>query len=266
MRPNGELRLFAVLLCNGVVCSGVMSSLNGFLGSVVFPAFLYGCVSAAVLGIPLLLLGDRRFARFKARYIVNGLIQGLIAYLFSHTFSAYPLLLSILGGLALGVLYAVVLNAIERIPVKGAALQRKGGGAVVVVPLAGGVTLGSAATLFLSGDESSLPGFVLFFLIGALLSMLVSWPVLWLVERFVATRLRYVIGGVISSMLIWLMIAAPLLLPHPAALSERSMELPPMFREGAAAFALSGLIAGILCSAFNWTYDRCRHFGVRSKD
>lgn len=82
MRPNGELRLFAVLLCNGVVCSGVMSSLNGFLGSVVFPAFLYGCVSAAVLGIPLLLLGDRRFARFKARYIVNGLIQGLIAYLF----------------------------------------------------------------------------------------------------------------------------------------------------------------------------------------
>jgi hypothetical protein len=70
----------------------------------------------------------------------------------------------------------------------------------------------------------------------------------------------------ISSVLIWLVIAAPLLFPDSSALPERSMGLPSMFREGAAAFLLIGLIAGILCTTFNWAYERCLHFRQRSSE
>jgi hypothetical protein len=255
MRPNAELRLFAVPLCNGLVCSVMMASLNGVQGSVVFPAFLYGVISAALLGIPLLLLGDRRCARFSARHMVSALIQALIAYL---VFGKYSLLLSLLGGLTLGALYLVVIPWVEKLPVKGAALQRKSMGTVVAVPLSGGVTLGAAALIVIPPDDSGLPLFLVSFFIGSLLSMVVSWPMLWLVERFVTTRWRYVIGGVLSSLFIWLMIAAPSLVPGFYTLTEHPVEWSPMFWKGAASFLLIGLIAGLLCTALNWFFERYR--------
>jgi len=230
-----------------------MASPNGWQESVLFQSFLYGVISAALLGIPLLLLGDRYCAGFKARHFVNALIQVLITYL---VLGRYTLLLAMLQALTLGAMYTFAMLLVDKLPIKGAALQRKGAGTVMAVPLSGGITLAGAAMVFLPMD-SPVALFLVFFVIGALLSMVFSWPVLWLVERFITTRWRYVIGGVISSLFIWLMCVAPLLLGF-NKLGEHPAGFPPLFKEGAAAFLLIGLIAGLLCTAFNWVFERYR--------
>lgn len=254
MRPNGELRLFAVPLCGGVVYAIAKGMLIGWSDSVLFSGFLFGSVISIVLGIPLLLLGDRRFDRFRARHMVSGLIQSLVACLLVGAWGWHLLVVTVLGGLALGVLYSVVVSGIDRLPASADAPLRSGWGRVVSVPLSGGLTLGVAAVLFLSDGAA----FVLFSLIGALLGMLVGWPMLWGVERFLTARLRYIIAGMLSSLLIWLVCMVPVFFTYATSSSKDGAVWPTLFGRGLTVFLSIGLLSGGVCTLFNWLYERRR--------
>ncbi|WP_248747915.1 hypothetical protein [Pseudomonas sp. MWU12-2037] len=245
--------MFAVPLCGGVVYAIAKGMLIGWSDSVLFSGFLFGSVISIVLGIPLLLLGDRHFDRFRARHMVSGLIQSLVACLLVGAWGWHLLVMTMLSGLALGVLYSVTVSGIDLLPASVDAPLRSRWGRVVSVPLSGGVTLGMAAVLFLSDGAA----FILFSLIGALLGMLVGWPVLWGVERFLKTRLRYVIAGMLSALLIWLASIAPAFLGYPAALSKGAAVWPTLFWHGAIVFPSIGLLSGCVCMLFNWLCQRC---------
>jgi len=50
-------------------------------------------------------------------------------------------------------------------------------------------------------------GIFLFFIIGSILTMIVGWPLLALLEwQFHRYRLRYVLGGLVCSLLAWLLV------------------------------------------------------------
>jgi len=93
--------------------------------------------------------------------------------------------------------------------------------------------------------------FFMLFLIGGLISMLVSWPVLWLVERFLTTRLRYLIGGVVSSFFVWLLSVAPVFLANPQALLKGSVLSPRGFWSGLIIYLAIGLVSGAVYMAIN---------------
>lgn len=255
MRPNGELRLFAVPLCGGVVYAIAKGMLIGWSDSVLFSGFLFGSVISIVLGIPLLLLGDRHFDRFRARHMMSGLIQSLAACLLVGAWGWSLLVMTVLGGLALGLFYSVVASGIDQLPARVDGPLHTGWGRVVAVPLSGGVTLGVAAVLFLSSGAA----FILFSLIGALLGMLVGWPVLWGVERFLTAHSRYVIAGLLSSLLIWLAAAAPAFFTYATASSKDDAVWPMLFGQGLIVFLSIGLLSGGVCTLFNWLYERYRN-------
>jgi len=133
-----------------------------------------------------------------------------------------------------------------------------GGGwrAIMALPLTGGLILGGAACVFFFSGTETLPAFVLFFLIGALLGLLVGWPVLWLVERFLVTPWRYVIGGAGPGLLIWLGCVAPLFVSGPALMPKGVVALPPLFWVGPVVFVACGLLAGALYTALTWMRGR----------
>ncbi|NWB99190.1 hypothetical protein HX882_25175 [Pseudomonas gingeri] len=238
--------MFAVPLCGGIVYAVVKGMLIGWTGPALFSGFLFGSVIAIVLGIPLLLLGDRRFDEFRARHVVSGLIQSLTACLLVGATSWHLWVMSVLGGLILGVLYGVVVRWVERLPKKMGTPLRTRWGAIIAVPLSGGLTLGAAATWYLASGRA----FILFFLIGGLLGVLVGWPVLWGVERFLRTDLRYIIAGMLSGLLIWLVPAASSFLAYPAA-SPTGVPIWPVI-----VFVFIGLLSGSLCLLFNWLAER----------
>ncbi|WP_233789342.1 hypothetical protein [Pseudomonas protegens] len=110
------------------------------------------------------------------------------------------MLLAVLGGLALGGLFTLLVRGIEALPVAGEGPERQGWSRVLMVPLSGALTLGSIATALYPKCVESLPMFFFGGLIGAWLSVLVCWPMLWLVERVLVTPWRYVIGGGLSGL------------------------------------------------------------------
>jgi tetrahydromethanopterin S-methyltransferase subunit F len=256
MAPDGELRLFAVPMCGGLVYAGAKALVLGPSAAALFSGFLFGSVIAIVLGIPLLLWGDRRCPGSRLRHLLSALLQSLAANLLLGLPVVTLLWSTLAGGLALGLLSSLVLLGIERLPGRTPA-HRRSPASVIAVPLSGGLTLGLAASVFI---EHSLGAFCLFFLIGGLLGMLVCWPVLWLVERRLNTSWRYLVGGVISSGLIWLMSALPHFLDYARASVPADYPWPSRFGQGALLFLALGLVAGGLCTALNalfaWLWRR----------
>ncbi|NBF05922.1 hypothetical protein GV819_26875 [Pseudomonas sp. Fl5BN2] len=246
MRPNPELRLCAVLLCGGLVYGVAKGLINGWNATQLFSGFLFGTVFALVLGIPLLLWGDRRCPGFRGRHVLSGLIQALVACLLLRMSSTQLLLLSVTAGLTLGALSSLMLHAVERLPLPRHGAARQGWWRVVAVPLAGGLTLGSIVAWILPKGSETLAAFLFGATVGGWVSMLVSWPLLWLVEFLLASRWRYVIGGAFSGLVLWLFSGAPGAPLNPQGLSAGLGFWVPLLTHGVMAFVLPGLVAGIL--------------------
>ncbi|MCQ2995022.1 hypothetical protein NLO95_12940 [Pseudomonas syringae] len=81
MRVDAALRLLAVPLCGALVYAAVMPLLKGLSATSLFTGLLYGFIVSMVVGVPLLLVGDRFFPGSKARHIVSSLLQSLLLYL-----------------------------------------------------------------------------------------------------------------------------------------------------------------------------------------
>ncbi|WP_459747327.1 hypothetical protein [Pseudomonas sp. 3A(2025)] len=263
MKPHAELRLCAVPVCGGLVLSIAKALVNGWDSTELFSGFLFGFVIATVVGIPLLLWGDRRCGQFKGRHVLSALVQSLVMVLMVRDSFINLLLMCAIGGLTLGLLYTVVVTAIERLPVRRAAGGRQRWGMIVAVPVSGAVAVGATAMLFPLGLEP-LRMAVFFALIGALLSMLVSWPVLWLIERFISTRWRYVLGGGISGVLIWLLFGAQFTPADQAALAKEVGAWAFLLHYLIVPFVLIGLLAGSLCTLLNALYEWRQYAKERS--
>lgn len=261
-RLHNELRLFVTPLCGGLVYAAVKVMVYGFSDAVLFSGFLFGCILSAVLGIPFLLLGDRRCPESRLRHVLSGLIQSLMVSLSYRGPLWQLLLISIVGGVALGGLYTLALGAIEKIPASNQDGATRGWGAIVAIPLSGGLSLGTVAVIATISQSSGLLSivsmFFMLFLIGGLISMLVSWPMLWLVERFLTTRLRYLIGGVTSSFFVWLLSVAPVLLAKPQALLKGAELSPRGFWPGLIVYLVIGLVAGAVYTVIIGFLDRRR--------
>ena len=113
------------------------------------------------------------------------------------------------------------------------------------IPLAGALTLGSAASLGFPGEQASLVFVILAIIVGGLLSMLVGWPVLWLTERYFQTPLRYLVAGMVTGLLIWTGCVLPNLVDAITATIVKPFVLPPKFKEGAVFFAIIGAVSGV---------------------
>lgn len=254
MKPHAELRLCAVPVCGGLVLSIAKALVNGWNSTELFSGFLFGFLIATVVGIPLLLWGDRRCGPFKGRHVLSALVQSLVMVLMVHDSFINLLLMWAIGGLTLGVLYTAVVTAIERLPVRRAGGGRQRWGMIVAVPVSGAMAVGGTAMLFPLGLEP-LRMAIFFAFIGALLSMLVSWPVLWLMERFVSTRWRYLLGGVISGVLIWLLFGAQVTPADQVAIAKAVGPWYVLLQYLIVPFVLIGLLAGVICTALNALYE-----------
>jgi hypothetical protein len=115
----------------------------------------------------------------------------------------------------------------------------------VAIPLAGAVTLSSAASLGFPDEDANLVLVILAFIVGGLLSMLVGWPVLWLTERYFQTPLRYFIAGIVTGLLIWTGCVLPNLVDAITATTAKPFVQPSGFKEGAAFFAFIGAVSGV---------------------
>ncbi|WP_409285118.1 hypothetical protein, partial [Pseudomonas protegens] len=175
--------MFALPACAGLVYAVIKGLIKGWNGTQLFSGFLFGSVIAMVLGIPLLLWIDRRCPQARTRYLWLGLILSLVATLLVGASWMQLLLLPLAGGVALGGLYSLVIRGIDKLPVPLDGRVRQGWGRILAVPLSGALTLGSIATALYPKGVESLPMFFFGGLIGAWLSVLVCWPMLWLVER-----------------------------------------------------------------------------------
>lgn len=255
MKPNAELRLFAVPLCGGLIYAVTKGLVNGLDASQLFSGFVYGSVIAIVLGIPLLLWGDRRCPPLPGRHFFSSLVQALAAAVLLGA-STRHLLLAVLGGLALGGLFTLLVRGIEALPVAGEGAERQGWSRVLMVPLSGALTLGSIATALYPKGVESLPMFFFGGLIGAWLSVLVCWPMLWLVERVLVTPWRYVIGGGLSGLVVWLLSGAQGLMVNPQGWSAGLGFWVPLLTHGFFPFLLIGLLSGMLMTACNRMLQR----------
>ncbi len=254
MRVDAALRLLAVPLCGALVYAAVMPVLKGLSATSLFTGLLYGFIVSMVVGIPLLLVGDRFFPASKARHIVSSLLQSLLIYVVYGGFSGRLLLVAIVGGLVLGLLYTAVAKGIERYAAKHQERQQ-GKAYVLGIPLCGGIPVAVVITSAIDdGSGTTLTSWILFFLVGAGLSMLAGWPVLWLTERFLTTRWRYVIGGVITGLLLWLLFGVPGLRPTPVA--QQMNFLMYQIKYGVLLFVLMGCVSGLLFTGFHWVYSR----------
>jgi hypothetical protein len=114
----------------------------------------------------------------------------------------------------------------------------------ITVPLAGAITLAVATLLIFPSGEAGIPVFILMFMIGGLLSMLVGWPVLWLTERYLQTPLRYIAAGMFTGLLIWVGCVLPNIIEAFTATAVKPFVQPRYFKEGAVVFVVIGAVAG----------------------
>lgn len=247
MKPNPELRLWAVLLSGGLVYAGAKGLVNGWNGTQLFSGFLFGTLIALCLGIPLLLLSDRRCPGFRGRHVLSGLIQALVACLLIRVSTLQLVLLSLGGGLAWSALYSLLESAVQRLAVS----ERPSGWRLLALPLAGALTLGGLAALLYPKGSETVVVLLLGAAIGAWLSMLVCWPVQWLVERWLRTAWRHVIGGGLSGGLIGALSGVPWPVINPQGPGTGMGFWGPLLTHGIVPFVLIGLLAGGLFSLLN---------------
>lgn len=253
MTPSEEgrpLRLAAVPLCAGLVSAIAHGALQGWNDSMLFSGFLLGTIIGVVVGIPLLLRGDAKNTNSIRRHLLSAQIQALLVWLLSGA-SLEDIPVAIGAGILLGLLFLITITVIEHLSKRNDGLPRPQQGWVYAVPLSGGITLGAAAVLSFASPEERVPAFIFAFMVGGILSMLVGWPTLWLIERYLRTPLRYVAGGMITSLVIWVFCALPNLLNAFWSPSAQAFAWPTHFSGGAATFLLIGVVAGCVCTAIN---------------
>lgn len=122
------------------------------------------------------------------------------------------------------------------------------------IPMCGGASLAVAATWAFASPSEIVPLFIISFLVGAGIAMLVGWPVLWLTDRFLTHRLRYIVGGTVSGFLIWLLLGAPGLLPLPTGqyMSYLLDQIGPRML----VFVWFGCLSGLLFTGYDALYSR----------
>lgn len=173
-----------------------------------------GFAGSMLVGIPFLLIGDRCFPGFKARHVFSSVLQILFTYVLYSGFKPQLWIAAIAIGVVLGLLY----TAFDRYLVRYAArspVPQMSKVYVFGIPLCGGASLAVAAMWAFAFPSEPVPLFIISFLVGAGIAMLVGWPVLWLTDRLLTHRSRYIVGGTVSGFLIWLFLGAPGLLPLP---------------------------------------------------
>ncbi len=249
-KKEQELRLVAVPLCAGIACGTARGMTQGWHESMLFSGFLFGSVVGVLLGIPLLLRSHANGANSNGRNLLNALIQTLAAWLLAGASLKY-LPLAIGFGIALWLLFSATVYGIEKLYEGNDETHQATRGWVFAVPLSGALTLGTAAALYIPSTDDSTPAFILMFMIGGLLSMLVGWPVLWLTERYLQSPLRYIAGGMITGLLIWVFCALPNLAGAVTTSSAKPFVWPMSFSHGATVFVFIGIVAGSLCTAIN---------------
>lgn len=249
-KKEQELRLVSVPLCAGIICATARCMTQGWNESMLFSGFLFGTVVGVVFGIPLLLRSDANGASSNGRNLLNALIQSLVAWLLGGASLKY-LPLAIGSGIILWLLFSATIYGIERLYEGSDETRYAARGWVYAVPLSGAITLGTAAALYLPGSDESIPAFILMFMVGGLLSMLVGWPVLWFTERYLQSPLRYIAGGMITGLLIWVFSALPNLVDAITTSSASPFVWPMNFSHGALVFVFIGIVAGSLCTAIN---------------
>lgn len=250
MKLLSAFRLLAVPVGGAVSFGLFMPFMSGLDLAIV--GMLLGFIGSMLVGIPFLLMGDRFFPGFKGRHVLSGVLQVVVTYLVYTGYSPRLLLVAALGGAVLGLLY----TAFDKFLVRYAAnnqVPQMSKAYVLGIPLCGGVTLAVVATLALGDGSGALASFIIFFLVGAGLGMAAGWPALWLTERFLTTRWRYVIGGVISGLLIWLLFGAPGLRPTPVAQNMNFLLYQLQF--GVLLFIAMGGASGLLFSAFHGAHS-----------
>ncbi|WP_024694173.1 hypothetical protein [Pseudomonas syringae] len=254
-----ELRLAAVPLCAGLVFAVTRGMTEVWNGENLTPGFLYGSFIGIVLGIPLLLRSDAKGKDFLGHHLLNALIQALVAWLLAGASLAY-LPLAIGRGVALGLLFSVINYSIRKLYQGHDQNPQAQRGWLYAVPLSGALTLGMAASLgFSAGSDERLSLFILPFMVGGFLGMVAGWPVLWCVERYLHTPLRYIAGGMITGLLIWTAIVLPNLVEATRALmSGDGYAWPREFLGGAAFFAGIGMVAGVVCTLINLCVKRIK--------
>ncbi|MCF5710121.1 hypothetical protein GIV19_22965 [Pseudomonas syringae] len=99
-------------------------------------------------------------------------------------------------------------------------------GRLYAVPLSGSLTLGTATIVAFPGSDAGVSIFFVSALIGGFLSMLVGWPVLWLIEGYLQTPLLYIAGGMIAGLLIWTFTSLPNLFQALSAILSPSTSFP----------------------------------------
>ncbi|WP_439922128.1 hypothetical protein [Pseudomonas syringae] len=251
MRPerHGQaLRLVAVPLCAGIVFAITRGLTEVWNGENLMPGFLYGCLIGVVLGIPLLLRSEAKGNHSKGRYLFNALIQALAGWLLAGA-SLNSLPLAIGRGVALAILFSATIYGIQKLCTSDNQSRPAKRAALYAVPLSGALTLGTTTVIGFYGPDIGLSTFVMAGLVGAFLSMLAGWPVLWFIERYLTTPLRYIAGGIVTGLLIWLCITLEQLVnAMHAMVSGGDYVLPESFLEGAVFFAFIGMVAGIVCT------------------
>ncbi|MCD5983701.1 MULTISPECIES: hypothetical protein [Pseudomonas] len=157
--------------------------------------------------------------------------------------------LAIGRGVALGLLFSATIYGIQKLGKSDNQSRPAKRAALYAVPLSGALTLGTTTILAFSGPDIGLSAFVMACLVGAFLSMLAGWPVLWFIERYLKTPLRYIAGGIVTGLLIWLCFTLEnLVQAMHAMLSAGDHALPKSFLEGAVFFAFTGMLAGMVCT------------------
>ncbi|WP_363800463.1 hypothetical protein ABU614_10205 [Lysobacter firmicutimachus] len=87
---------------------------------------------------------------------------------------------------------------------------------VGALPLSGGVIVGLLPVLLIGREYFESAGyFFVFFLIGAVLSVLVGLPLVLFIDRFFSVyRARYIVGGIVCSFLILIILDGPIRPQH----------------------------------------------------
>lgn len=252
MKILSAFRILAVPLGGALSFGLFMPFISGL--HLVIVGMLLGFIGSMLVGIPLLLIGDRCFPGFKARHVLSSVLQILFIYVLYSGFQPRLWIAAVAIGVVLGLLY----TAFDRYLVRYAArspVPQMGNAYVWGIPICAGIPLAIVAMLILSdGSSGHMAALILFFLVGMGIGMLVGWPVLWLTDRLLTHRLRYIVGGTVSGFLIWLLFGAPGLLPLPTGQYMNYLMDQPGPRM--LTFVWFGCASGLLFTGYDALYSR----------
>lgn len=251
MKILSAFRILAVPLGGALSFGLFMPFISGL--HLVIVGMLLGFIGSMLVGIPFLLIGDRCFPGFKARHVLSSVLQILFIYVLYSGFQPRLWIAALAIGVVLGLLY----TAFDRYLVRYAArspVPQMSKAYVFGIPLCGGSSLAVVATWAFASPSEIVPSLIFSFLVGAGIAMLVGWPVLWLTDRLLTHRLRYIVGGTVSGFLIWLLFGAPGLLPLPTG--QYMNYLVDQLGPRMLTFVWFGCLSGLLFTGYDALYSR----------